>query len=269
MEADTAESDATAISTERTEHVGHIVLDRPEAMNTFSTDLAAELDDALWAFEEADDVRAIVISGNGQAFSAGIDVSEHENHDTKEEYETWVAGMEEPFLTLGEMGTPVIAAAHGHAAANGLGLVAACDLAVAADGTQFGATAPKVGLFCMGPSVPLRETMTRKRCLELILTGELIDADTALEWGLVNRVVPADEHVEAAMDLAETIASKSPVAVQMGKELFYDMADDSYADALELSNERFAELCTTDDAHEGIAAFLDGDPLTTDEWPGE
>lgn len=269
MESDTAESDATAIATERIDHVGHILLDRPEAMNTFSTDLATELDEALRAFEEADDVRAIVISGNGEAFSAGIDVSEHGNHDTKDEYETWVARMEEPFLTLAEMGTPVIAAPHGHAAANGLGLVAACDLAVAAEGTQFGATAPKVGLFCMGPAVPLRETMTRKRCLELLLTGELIGADTAREWGLVNRVVPADEHVEAAMDLAETIASKSPVAVQMGKELFYDMADDAYDDALARSNERFAELCTTDDASEGISAFLDGDPLTTDEWPDE
>lgn len=228
--------------------------------------MASELDEALRTFEETDDVRAIVISWNGQAFSAGIDVSEHGNHDTEAEYETWVARMEAPFLTLGEMATPVVAAPHGHAAANGLGLVAACDLAVAADGTQFGATAPKVGLCCMSLAVPLRETMTRKRCLELLLTDELIDADTARSGGLVNRVVPADEHVEAAMDLAETIASTSPIAVQMGKELFYDMADDAdLDDALARSNERFADLCTTDAAHEGIAAFLDGDPLTTDE----
>lgn len=269
MTSNTDEDDESTIETDCTKHVGRIVLDRPEAMNTFSTGLARELDAALQSFEDDDGVRAVVISGNGDAFSAGIDVSEHAAHEDKDEYETWVARMEEPFLTLTEMGTPVIAAPHGHAAANGLGLVAACDLAIAAADTQFGATAPKVGLFCMGPAVPLRETLPRKRALELLLTGELIDAETAREWGLVNRVVPAGEHVDAAMDLATTIASKSPVAVQMGKELFYEMADDAYDEALARSNERFAELCTTADARDGIAAFLDGEPLDADEWPGE
>jgi enoyl-CoA hydratase/carnithine racemase len=219
--------------------------------------------------EADDDVRAVVVAGAGDAFSAGIDVSEHEALDGHDEYETWVSRMERPFHTLAEMGTPVIAAAHGHAAANGIGLLAASDLAVAAEGTQLGATAPKVGLFCMGPSVPLRETLTRKRCLELLLTGALIDADTAADWGLVNRVVPAGEHVEAATDLAETIASKSPTAVQMGKAAFYEMADMDYHDAIEYSNERFAAVCASADAHEGIAAFLAGDPLDADEWPGQ
>ena len=177
--------------------------------------------------------------------------------------------MEEPFHTLTEMRTPVIAAVHGHAAANGIGLVAACDLAVADEGAQFGATAPKVGLFCMGPAVPLMHAVTRKRCLELILTGNLIDAETALDWGLINRVVPEGEHVEAATDLAEVIAGKSPVAVQMGKRAFYEMTEMPYDDALDFSNERFAALCTTADAHEGIDAFLDGDPLSADEWPDE
>jgi enoyl-CoA hydratase/carnithine racemase len=167
------------------------------------------------------------------------------------------------------MGTPVIAAAHGHAAANGLGLVAACDLAVAAAGTKLGATAPKVGLFCMGPAVPLMGTMTRKRVLELLLTGSLIDAETAHEWGLLNRVADEGEHVAAAMALAETIAAKSPVAVQRGKQAFYEMVEMDYADALARSNEAFAGLCTTADANEGIAAFLGGDPLDAEEWPNE
>jgi enoyl-CoA hydratase/carnithine racemase len=177
--------------------------------------------------------------------------------------------MEEPFHTLTEMRTPVVAAVHGHAAANGIGLVAACDLAVAADGTQFGATAPKVGLFCMGPAVPLMKVLPQKRCLELLLTGELIDAETALEWGLVNRVVPEGEHVTGALDLAETMAAKSSVAIGMGKRAFYEMIEMEYDDALTYSNERFAALCTTADAEEGIAAFLDGEPLEAEEWPGE
>ena len=263
----TGKLESVAIS--REEYVGRITLDRPEAMNTFSTGLARDLDDALHALEAASDIRAIVIDGAGKTFSAGIDLSEHDDHETKAEYEEWVTVMEAPFQTVAEMGTPVIAAVHGHAAANGIGLVAACDLAVAAEGAQFGATAPKVGLFCMGPSVPLMKALPRKRCLELVLTGDLIDAETALEWGLINRVVPDGEHRATAVDLAETIASKSPTAVQMGKKAVYEMFDREYDDALEYSNERFGALCTTADAHEGIAAFLEGEPLAADEWPGE
>jgi enoyl-CoA hydratase/carnithine racemase len=175
--------------------------------------------------------------------------------------------MEEPFHTIVEMRTPVVAAVHGHAAANGLGLVAACDLAVAAEGTKFGATAPKVGLFCMGPAVPLMTSLTRKRYNEMLLTGELIDAETALDWGLINRVAPEGEHVDRALNLAEPMIEKSPVAIQMGKQAVTKMAGLGYHDAIEYSNERFAELCTTDNAREGIQAFLDGDSLGAEEWP--
>jgi enoyl-CoA hydratase/carnithine racemase len=270
MGADTTTDETDdAVLVDRTEYVGTITLDRPEQMNTFSTQLARDLDDALHDLEADDDIRAILITGAGDAFSAGIDVSEHGDHDDVEEFETWVARMEDPFHTIAEMGTPVIAAPHGHAAANGIGLVAASDLAVAAAGTMFGATAPKVGLFCMGPAVPLRENLPRKRCLELLLTGDLIDAETAREWGLVNRVVPEGEHEAVAMEFAETIASKSPTAVQMGKQAFYQMEAMDYHEALDFSNEQFAAVCATDDAHEGIESFLGGDPLDADEWPGE
>lgn len=258
---------STAVETSRDGRIGRITLSRPEAMNTFSTELARGLDEALRSLDDASDVRAIVVDGAGEAFSAGIDLSEYRDHETEAEYEEWVTLMEEPFRTVTEIRTPVIAAAHGHAAANGIGLVAACDLAVAAEGTGFGATAPKVGLFCMGPAVPLMESLTRKRCLELLLTGELIDAETALEWGLLNRVAPDGEHVTTAMDLAETIASKSPTAIRMGKAAFYETVDRDYGEALEYSNERFAALCATDDARDGIEAFLQGEPLSGDEWP--
>ncbi|WP_265110829.1 enoyl-CoA hydratase/isomerase family protein [Halosolutus halophilus] len=265
----TSASQWTTIEINRDGHVGHITLSRPEAMNTFSTGLAQDLNEALRTLDRESNIRAIVVDGAGKTFSAGIDLSEHADHETKAEFEEWVALMEEPFHTLTEMGTPVVAAVHGHAAANGIGLVAACDLAVAAEGTQFGATAPKVGLFCMGPSVPLMKSLTKKRCLELILTGELIDAETALEWGLINRVVASGEHREAAVELAETITSKSPMAIQMGKEAFYNMVELDYGEALDYSNERFAALCTTADARDGIEAFLDGVPLSADEWPGK
>lgn len=244
-------------------HVGVITLNRPDSMNTFSTELATELDRALESFEDDDAVRAIVVTGAGDAFSMGIDVTEHEQFDDEDEYEEWVSRMEDPFLTIANMGTPVIAAAHGFAVANGLGLVAAADLAVVAEGTKLGATAPKVGLFCMGPAVPLMRSVTEKRCLELLLTGELVDAETAHDWGLVNRVVPEDQLREAAIDLATTITEKSPAAVQRGKRAYYEMADRPYDEALEYSNEAFAAVCATPDAAEGIDAFLnDREP----EW---
>ncbi|MEF8906594.1 MAG: enoyl-CoA hydratase-related protein [Haloarculaceae archaeon] len=258
-----------AVLTDREGHVGLVTLNRPGAMNTFSTGLATALDDALREFEAADGVRAVVVHGAGEAFSAGIDLSEHREFEGEAEYEQWVTRMEQPFLTLAEMGTPVVAAAHGHAAANGIGLVAACDLAVAAEGTQLGATAPKVGLFCMGPAVPLMGAVTRKRCLELLLTGDLITAETAQEWGLLNRVTDPGEHVASAVDLAETIAAKSPTAIQRGKRAFYEMAGMSYGEALSHSNREFATLCTTADAEAGIEAFLEGDPLGPEEWPGD
>jgi len=133
----------------------------------------------------------------------------------------------------------------------------------------FGATAPKVGLFCMGPAVPLMHSLTRKRCLELLLTGNLVDAETAADWGLVNRVVPEDRLHEAAMDLADDVAEKSPVAIRMGKAAYYEMIEMEYHEALDHSNEQFAGLCATDDAAAGISAFLEGEPLDADEWPGE
>lgn len=261
-------SEYETVETAREGYVGLLTLDRPEAMNTFSTPLARDLDDALREFEADDGVRAVVVHGAGDAFSAGIDLSEHGEYEDGE-YETWVRRMEQPFATIRELSTPVIAAAHGHAAANGIGLVAACDLAVAAEGTQLGATAPKVGLFCMGPAVPLMRTMTRKRCLELLLTGELIDAETAADWGLLNRVTPPGEHVDVAMDIAETIAEKSPTAIGRGKRAFYEMVEMDDDDALAYSNEQFAALCESRDAHEGIGSFLDGETLDADEWPGE
>ncbi len=257
------------IETDLEGYVGRITLSRPASMNTFSTRLARELDEAFLAFEDLPEARAIVVDGAGEAFSAGIDLSEHGALTSHEDYRSWVARMEQPFLTLTEMRTPVIAAAHGHAAANGLGLVAACDLAVASTGTRFGATAPKVGLFCMGPAVPLMAALPRKRYLELLLTGDLIDAETAKGWGLLNRVAPEGDHVDSALDLANTIASKSPTAIGMGKRAVYEMAGMDYEGALAYSNEAFADLCETADADAGIAAFLDGETLTADEWPGQ
>jgi enoyl-CoA hydratase/carnithine racemase len=240
---------------ERREKIGIITLNRPAQLNTFNTALAGEFNRALDEFEADPDVRVIVIRGNGKAFCAGIDVNELAGKKGLEYY-YWVGSMEEMALRISKMGTPVIASVHDLAIANGIAIVAAADLAVAATGARFGATAVNIGLFCMGPAVPLSRVMGRKKALELLLTGDMIDADEAYRIGLVNKVVPPEELEKETLALAEKLAKKSPLALQLGKKSFYKMQDLEYEKALELVNNHFALLCSSDDAHEGVDAFL-------------
>jgi enoyl-CoA hydratase/carnithine racemase len=236
-------------------HFGWITLNRPEQFNTFSSEMAKELNQALVQLDNEKNVRVIIVRGAGKAFSTGIDLSEFSGKSLKE-YREWVGLMEQMSHVISYMKKPVIASVHGYAVANGAGLVAASDLAVVAEGTKIGATAINVGLFCMGPAVPLSRSLGRKRCLELVLTGEMIDARDAEKWGLVNKVVPADQLEEETMALASKLAEKSPLALQMGKQSFYGMSDMEFGKALEYSNETFAALCMTEDAKEGVDAFL-------------
>ncbi len=244
-----------SIILEKKEHIGIITLNRPEAFNTFNVSLARELSRGLLELETDRMIRVVVINGAGKAFCTGIDVSEMKGKSLQE-YRKLSALMEGMIQVIAEMKKPVIASAHGYAVANGAGLIAACDLAVVAEGTQIGTTAINVGLFCMGPAVPLSRSLGRKRALEMLLTGDMIDAGVAEQWGLVNRVVPADQLEAETMALADKLARKSPLALQMGKEAFYGMSDLEYAKGLAYSNEVFSALCVTEDAMEGIDAFL-------------
>lgn len=253
-----------AVIVERKDRVGIITLNRPDHMNTFNTVLAEELNAALEELEKDGQIRAVMIKGAGRSFCAGIDITEFEGK-TLLEYRTWITLMEKMNITIARMGKPVIAAVHGYAVANGTGLLAACDLAIAAEGTKIGTTAINVGLFCMGPAVPLSRCVGRKKALEMLLTGRMIDAREAERIGLVNKVVPPEKLDEAATELANELAAKSPIALQMGKNAFYTMADMEYGKALEYMNEMMAELCTTDDAKEGVDAFF---RKRKPEWKG-
>jgi len=243
------------IVVEKRDCVGIIVLNRPDHMNTFSMVLAKEINAALDELEQDGHIRAVIIKGAGKSFCAGIDITEFSGK-TLLEYREWIAWMEKMNLTIAGMGKPVIAAVHGYVVANGAGLLAACDLAIAAEDTRIGTTAINVGLFCMGPAVPLSRCVGRKKALEMLLTGTMIDAREAERIGLVNKVVSPEKLDEAAMELANELAAKSPIALQMGKRAFYTMADMEYTKALEYMNEMMAELCTTEDAKEGVEAFL-------------
>jgi len=248
-----------AVLVEVTEHIGIITLNRPEKLNTFNVPLGRDLNAALEEMDENRDVYVVIIRGNGKVFSAGIDITDFPKKGILE-YRPWITLMEKMTLTIARMKKPVIAAVHGVAAANGAGLVAAADLAIAAEGARFGLTAIDVGLFCMGPAVPMDRCVGKKHCLELLLTGDLIDAERAERIGLVNKVVPEDKLMEEALALARKLAAKSPLALQMGKETYYTMMDMPFDKALSYANEMFSELCTLKDAEEGVQAFLEKRP---------
>lgn len=243
------------ILTEKKDHIGFITLNRPEHLNTFTELLATELNNALLDMDNDQEIRVIVIKGAGRAFCAGINVNDIAGKNPLEYYK-WVDLMGKMTQTIASMNKPVIASVHKIAAANGVGIVAAADLAIAAEKTKFGTTAVKVGLFCMGPAVALSRNIGRKKALEMVLTGELIDALEAEKIGLINKVVPEDKLEEETLKFAQRIADLSPMAVQLGKKSFYKMADLEYFKALEMVNNHFAILCTTEDAHEGVNAFL-------------
>ncbi len=236
--------------------VASITLNRPEQLNTFTTPLSSELDAALRELDADRRCRVVVLRAAGKAFCAGIDVNEMEGKSAHE-LKAWVEHMERPLLTMSRMAKPVIASVQGVAAANGGGLVAAADLAIAGEKARIGYTAVNVGLFCLGPAVPLARMVGRKKALELLLYGQLIRAQDALAMGLVNKVVPDQDLDQETRRWAAHLARKSPLAVQIGKKAFYAMADLEYAKAFELMNEAFARLCTTEDAAEGVQAFLE------------
>jgi enoyl-CoA hydratase/carnithine racemase len=158
--------------------------------------------------------------------------------------------------TIHDLPQPVIAKVHGVATAAGCQLVAACDLAVAADGTRFATPGVKIGLFCSTPMVPVSRAVGRKRAMQLLLTGEPIDAATAVDWGLVNRAVPAQDLEAAVLELVEAIARSSSFTVATGKRAFYDQVDRPEHDAYEHCQVVMAENAVAGDAQEGMSAFL-------------
>jgi enoyl-CoA hydratase/carnithine racemase len=244
---------------EKKEKIGFIILNRPEWQNTFNLPFARKLNDSLKQMDMDDEVRVIIIKANGKNFSTGIDLKEF-GGKTHEEYREMIKIMDEHNHTISQMKKPVIAQVQGYALANGAGLVFACDMAVASENAKFGATAINVGLICLGPALPLSKLVGKKKVLEMVLTGEIMDAQEAYQIGLVNRVVP-DERLEAeTLSLANILASKSPLALQTGKQGIYKMQDIPYHQAVDYMSELFASLASTEDAQEGIKAFIEKRP---------
>ncbi len=246
-------------------YVGTITLNRPDQLNTFNSAMAGELYEALMTLDADARVRVVMLKGAGKAFCAGIDVNELADK-TAMQYRAWIEKMERPLVSISKMKKPVIAQIQGVAAANGAGLVAAADLAIAAENTRMGLTAINVGLNCVGPVIPVSKSVGRKKALELLFYGELIKAPEALALGLINRIVPKEDLETEALAWAETLAKKSPVAVQNAKQAYYGSEDMTYHQQFDYMNDAFAKLCTTSDAKEGVAAFFE---KRTPNWKEE
>jgi enoyl-CoA hydratase/carnithine racemase len=237
--------------------ITRITLNRPEKRNAMSFELMADLTGTLEAVRHDEDTRVVVIAASGPAFSAGHDLGEMASERDAAAYRRLFDGCTLLMRSIRTIPQPVIAQVHGVATAAGCQLVAACDLAVAEEGARFGTPGVKIGLFCSTPMVPISRAVGRKRALEMLLTGQLISAETALEWGLVNRVVPPEMLQDAVDDLALSIASASALTVAIGKQAFYAQIDVDERQAYDLTVPVMTMNAMTDDALEGISAFLE------------
>ncbi len=234
-----------------------LTLNRPESYNALNESLLSALATALDEIENDKSLRVVVIAANGKAFCTGHDFKEMRNNRSEAYYRKLFSRSSDLMLRLMRLQQPVIARVQGTATANGCNLVASCDLAVASTEARFAVSGVNFGLFCSTPSVGLSRNVSRKRAFEMLVTGDFIDAETAREYGLVNRVVPADRLDAEVASLADTICSKSRVAIAVGKRMFYAQVEKDLRSAYEFANGVMASNMMTEDAEEGSEAFVD------------
>ncbi len=237
--------------------IARITLNRPSQYNALSMQLIAELQGALDEFAANDEVRVVVLSGNGKAFCAGHDLKEMRSSEDREFHQSLFQQCSRMMQSIAEMPQPVIAQINGIATAAGCQLVAQCDLAVASELSRFAVSGINVGLFCSTPAVPLSRNMHRKQAMHMLLTGDFIDAATAQVYGLVNTVTAVDELESKVQVLAEKIAAKSPLAIKMGKRMFYRQINMGLGDAYDFAGDTMACNMDSEDAREGIDAFIE------------
>jgi len=258
----TAEVSAETVRLDIDGEVATITLANPRRRNALSL---ATLESLHRAFTTLPDgTRIVVLAAEGPVFSAGHDLGEMIDRPPAF-YDELFGTCTETMEVIHRIPQPVIARVHGPATAAGCQLVASCDLAVASDEAWFATPGVRIGLFCTTPMVPIVRSVGRKHAMEMLLTGEPVDAQTALAWGLVNRVVPADELDGAVTDLVEKILRWSPETIAIGKRAFYAQVDLPEPAAYEVAQPIMAANAATADAQEGMGAFLEKRPP---QWKG-
>jgi len=252
--------DPLVLRSDRADGLTTLTLNRPGQFNSLSKDMLTAIQGELDAIAAGEAVRVVVLAGAGKAFCAGHDLKEmRANHD-KGFMQALFRQCGELMLTITRMPQPVIARVHGIATAAGCQLVSMCDLAVAADVARFAVSGINVGLFCSTPAVGLARNLGRKAALEMLLTGDFIDAMEAKSKGLVNRVVPADALDAEVERLVQSILGKSAVAARIGKGMFYRQLEMGLSEAYDYASEVMACNMMSEDAAEGIDAFMQKRP---------
>ena len=236
--------------------IATITLNRPERRNPLSLEVMQELIGALEGSAADPNVRVVILASTGKVFSAGHDLSEMSGR-TVADYRRIFDVCTELMLKIQAIPQPVIAQVQGIATAAGCQLVATCDLAIASEQAQFATPGVKIGLFCTTPMVALSRAVGRKRAMEMLLTGKMVDAATAVEWGLVNRAVPAAELEAETQKLACHIAQASSFTVGLGKQAYYAQIDLDQPKAYAYAKEVMTMNSLAQDAQEGISAFLE------------
>ncbi|RAI37983.1 enoyl-CoA hydratase [Rhodoplanes roseus] len=253
---------APPLRREDTDGVALLVLDRPKARNALSDAMLAALGEALAAIAQDRSVRAVVLAAEGPVFCAGHDLKEMTAHRADPDrgrayFADLLSRCAAVMQAIVALPQPVVAAVQGTATAAGCQLVASCDLAVAADDARFCTPGVNIGLFCSTPMVALSRNIAPKHAMEMLLTGDLIGAEDALRFGLVNRLVSPGEERAAALALARWIAEKSTVAIRFGKAAFYRQRELPLADAYQYAAAVMTENMLARDAEEGIGAFVE------------
>ena len=261
MEAQATPSPVPFVLSEKSGGVVRLTLNRGERFNPLSADMIAALQRAVDGVAADSEARVVVLAAAGKGFCAGHDLKEMRAHSSDA---AWQGRLFEDcsrlMLSLTRLPQPVIARVHGIATAAGCQLVATCDLAVAAEAATFALPGVNIGVFCTTPAVGVGRNVARKRVMEMLLTGKPIDAATALAWGLVNRVVPADKLDDAVRELVDAILAKSPAVIRNGKRAFYDQLDRPLADAYDVAGKAMTQGVLLEDAAEGMDAFLQKRP---------
>jgi enoyl-CoA hydratase/carnithine racemase len=238
--------------------IGWLTLNRPEIRNALSLEMINAVRDALDKVEKDPRVSVLVIRAIGPAFSAGHDIREMtRKHESVSELREIFTECNKMMLKIHELPQPVIAQVHGIATAAGCQLVAACDLAIAETGARFATPGVKIGLFCTTPMIPLVRVVGRRRAMDMLLSGRFVSAEEALQFGLVNKVVPADKLAEETRNWALELAQASPFVLSLGKKAFYSQVDLDERSAYDYAKEVIAMNCMADDAYEGMSAFIE------------
>ena len=245
--------------------IATLTLNRPEARNSLSEAMLSALGNALDEISASRNIKVVILAANGPVYCAGHDIREMQGHREdsdggKKFFSDMFDACSSVMQKVVQCPKPIIAAVEGTATAAGCQLVATCDLAVASTEAKFCTPGVHIGLFCSTPAVAVARNIGRKRAMEMLLLGEMIDAEDACAYGLVNRVVVKDKVLPKAMELAETIASKSMAANAIGKKTFYNQINAPLEEAYTCASKAMVENMMIEDANEGLDAFLEKRP---------